>query len=131
MSWTALPKAVFVVFGKAPVCGSVPALAAATGRADGFGGDGLGFGVGGAAGDLLARGDGLAVALTEPVVAFAAVGLAEAQPARALTSAQAAMALVRAARRCPWTSLSLLVTTEEATRRGALPVRRPRTSWRF
>ena len=37
MSWTALLKAVLVVFGKALVCGSVPAFAGATGRADGFG----------------------------------------------------------------------------------------------
>src|SRR5258708_5734167 len=112
MSCTALPKAVLVVFGRALVCGSAPAFAAATGRADGFAGAGLGvgFGVGRSLGDPLALGDGLPVALTGVAVtlpAVLAVALPPAaHPARALTSAKAATVLVMAACRCRWTSVS-------------------------
>jgi hypothetical protein len=133
MSCTALLKAVLLVFGRALVCASAPAFAAPTGRADGFAwaGLGVGFGVGGSLGDLLALGDALPVALTGVAVTFPpvlAVALPPAvHPASALTSAKAAIMLVMAACRRRWTSVSMLVTTDEGTRRGPFPVRRRRT----
>src|ERR1700756_3132252 len=130
MSWTALPKAVPVVFGKASVCGSAPAPAGATGRADGSGGAGLGVGF--SLGGLLALGDDLWVALTGVAVTFAPVFSAAfvpaEHPASTVSSAKAATAAEAVTARRPWTPVSLLVTTNEATRYGLFTLRRHRTS---
>src|SRR5690349_11776955 len=123
MSWTALLKAVPVVFGRALVCGSAPAFAAPTGSADGCARVGVGVarGVGDPLGVPLAAGDACWVALTGAVVGFppppAAGWAPAAHPASAASSAQPATArpiLVR--RRCSRTSVSRLVTTEKGTR---------------
>src|ERR1700759_1459408 len=122
MSWTALPNAVSVVFGKALVCGRVPALAGATGRADGFAGAGVvvgaGFSLASLSGllgaGLLAAGAAECVAFTWPAVTFAPDAAPALQPARAAASSPPATAT--------WTLTSRLSTKEEFTPAGSWSV---------